>query len=101
MYFETQHRNGIGELHHIFGSKHKVKVLKEAGIDKCGEWLVIMIPRTVHIDIKSHGFEYERGVFLAQQREYFNFYHKESPMPKEVIRYMELIKNKQELIREL
>ena len=32
MYYETQGDKGLGELHHIWGSKENFKLLKEAGI---------------------------------------------------------------------
>jgi len=99
MYFETQHHNGIGELHHLFGSKAKFKLLSEAGIDKGGEWLIIMIPKTVHDDIKEYGFEYERGTFLSQQREYQSFFGKPSPIPEEVIEYMKLLPSKHAILK--
>jgi len=99
MYFETQSHNGIGELHHIWGSKMKCKLLSEAGIDKPGEWLVIMLPKTVHDNIKSYTFEEEREYFMAQQREYFQFYHKESPVPEEVVKYYKMLNSKQQVIR--
>ncbi len=86
-YFETQMHLGVGELHHIFGSKEKFKLLKEAGIEKAGEWFVIMIPKTVHDDIKNYSFEAERGLFMQQRRDYKNFFNKETPVPVEIFMY--------------
>jgi len=86
-YFETQMQHGVGELHHIFGSKEKFKLLKEAGIEKAGEWFVIMLPKTVHDDIKSYSFEGERALFFGQKLDYKYFFGKESPIPREVFDY--------------
>ena len=86
-YYETQMHNGTGELHHIFGSKEKFKLLKEAGVEKAGEWFVVMIPKTVHDDIKHYSFDSERGMFTKQRRDYKNYFGKETPVPVEVFMY--------------
>ena len=59
MFWETE--GGGGELHHVFGSKWKRK-----GFDKAGEWIVILLHREVHQNIKQYSFEAERGLFLEQ-----------------------------------
>jgi hypothetical protein len=79
--------NGIAELHHVFGSKEKFKLLKEAGVAKPGEWFVILLPKDVHDTIKDYSFEAERGMFFQQQREYQRFFDKPSPVPDEIVRY--------------
>jgi hypothetical protein len=75
------------EIHHIFGSKEKFKLLKEAGIDKPGEWFVIMLPKDVHDSIKEYSFEAERARFFQQQRDYLRHFGEPSPVPDDVIRY--------------
>lgn len=85
MHFEKS--RGLGELHHIFGSKEKFKLLKEAGIDKPGEWFVIMLPKDVHDSIKEYSFEAERAMFFQQQRDYLRHFGEPSPVPDDVIRY--------------
>lgn len=87
MYFETRMHEGIGELHHIFGSKEKFKLLKEAGVEKAGEWFVIMLPKSVHDTIKDYSFEGERSMFFEQQRNYLRHFGKDSPVPDDVVRY--------------
>jgi hypothetical protein len=99
MYFYTKMHNGTGELHHIFGSKEKFKLLKEAGVDKPGEWLVIMIPRSVHLDIKNYSFEAERAMFLEQKREYEKYFGKEYPVPVDCIRYYNQMLSKQHRLK--
>ena len=94
MYFYTQMHEGVGELHHIFGSKEPFKLLSEAGIAKAGEWFVVMIPKVVHDNIKQYSFEAERGMFLQQQRDYARYFNKPSPVPEEVIRYYEAMLSK-------
>jgi hypothetical protein len=85
MHFEMN--RGIGELHHIFGSKEKFKLLKEAEIAKPGEWFVIMLEKDVHDNIKEYSFESERAMFFQQQRDYKRHFGKDSPVPDDVIRY--------------
>lgn len=92
MFFYTV--GGSGELHHIFGSKEKFKLLTEAGIDKAGEWFVIMLPKYVHDDIKSYSFEAERGMFLQQERDYARYFGKISPIPEQVITYYQQMLSK-------
>jgi len=75
------------ELHHVFGSKFKAKLLKECGIDKPGEWFVIMLSKDDHDSIGKFTFESERGLFLQQQRDYARYFEKKSPVPNEVIDY--------------
>lgn len=75
------------EIHHIFGSKEKFKLLKEAGIDKPGEWFVIAMTPKDHADIKNYSFEGERAMFIQQQRDYEKYFGHPSPVPKEVIQY--------------
>ncbi len=85
MFFETQ--GGGGELHHIFGSKEKFKLLKEAGIKKAGEWFVILLHKSIHDDIKKYSFDAERGMFFQQVRQYESFFNKKCPVPDEIIVY--------------
>lgn len=95
MYAFTQwKKDGTGELHHIFGSKAKFKLLKEAGIKKEGEWFVVMIPKRDHDMIGGFSFEAERGWFLKQQQDYEEYYGRKSPMPDLVITYYKLLKGK-------
>jgi len=99
MYFYTQMHNGVGELHHIFGSKYKAKALKEEGIERPGEWLVMMIPKKDHDAIDQFSFEAERGMFLEQQREYQKYFGEPSPVPQIVIDYFKTMKSKQDVVR--
>jgi hypothetical protein len=99
MYFDTQMHNGIGELHHIFGSKEKFKLLKEADVARPGEWFVIMIPKKIHDDIDNYSFESERGMFFKQQRDYLRFFEKPSPMPDHVINYYTQMLSKQHRLK--
>ncbi len=88
MYADTQYgRRGVGELHHIFGSKEKFKLLKESGVNKPGEWFVVFIPRTVHSDIKSYSFEEERSMFFNQGLDYIDYFGKDWPVPNSCLRY--------------
>ena len=100
MYEETTLTDkGVGELHHIWGSKANFKLLSEAGIDKPGEWFVEMIPKTVHDNIKAFSFDYQREVFFAQQRDYQRYFDKPSPMPKECLIYLEALLSKQYILK--
>lgn len=99
MYYETQGDKGLGELHHIWGSKENFKLLKEAGIVKPGEWFVEMIPKTTHDNIKSFSFEYQKDVFLAQQRDYHRFFDRPSPVPAECLTYITALLSKQYILK--
>ena len=93
-YFYTQMHNGVGELHHIFGSKANFKLLQEEDIDRAGEWFVIMIPKTVHDDIKNYSFEAERGLFLDQRRKFERYFSTPIPVPEKCFEYYEKLTSK-------
>lgn len=99
MYSHTKIQHGIGELHHIFGSKAKFKLLKEAGVKKPGEWFVIMIPKKVHDDIDHYTFDDERNMFLQQKEDYEKYYEKDCPIPEECYTYYNAMLSKQHILK--
>jgi hypothetical protein len=64
-----------------------------------GEWFVIMLPKTVHDDIKNYSFDAERGMFLKQQRDYEKYFDKESPVPSVVIEFYKKMLSKHHCIK--
>ena len=94
-------KKDIAELHHVFGQSYSPQVLKDFDIMKAGEWLVIMLPRTIHVNIKKYAFEVERDMFLIQQKDYENHFGKPSPVPEKVVQYYEALLSKQFIVREL
>jgi len=99
MYYERSSARGVGELHHIWGSKAKFKLLSEAGIDKAGEWFVVMLPKSDHDNINNWTFEEERGLFMYQQRAYAHHFNKPSPVPKLVSTYYQALLSKQYILK--
>ncbi len=96
--FNSLH-GGRCEIHHIFGAQTKFKLLKEAGIKKAGEWFVIALHPDVHKDIDNYSFESERGLFLQQKRDYEKYFEKESPVPKEIFDYYNLMTSKHQGVK--
>lgn len=88
-----------GQLHHIWGSKEKFKLLKESGINRPGEWLVIFLPLEVHEQIDSYSFDQERQMFLNQQEEYSFYFGEKSPVPEVVIDYYKQLLSKRQVIK--
>jgi hypothetical protein len=78
---------GECEIHHIFGSKTKFKLLSEAGIKNAGEWFVIAMSKECHADINDFNFEEERELFMKQQQDYLKHFGETSPVPQEVVDY--------------
>ena len=91
---ELREMFGIGELHHIFGSKRKFK-----GYGQVGEWLVIMLSKEMHADISEFSFEQEKKMFFNQQAQYEACYGKPSPVPKVVADIYQSMKHKQEVVK--
>ena len=87
------------EIHHVFGSKFKAKLLKEAGVDKAGEWLVIAMHPEDHAAINDYSFEGERALFLEQKRNYENYFKKPIPVPEEVFTYYSLMTSKHQGVK--
>jgi hypothetical protein len=91
---ELREMFGIGELHHIFGSKRKFK-----GHGQVGEWIVIMLSHEMHADINEFSFEQEKEMFFNQQAQYEVYYGKPSPVPKVVADIYAAMKHKQEVVK--
>jgi len=97
MYYEKY--GGRGELHHVFGSKERFKLLKEAFVDKPGEWFVILLTPEDHRDIKLFSFDGEKGMFFKQKRDYEKFFEKPYPVPEKAMLYYQAMDYKQHRFR--
>ena len=85
---------GNGELHYIVGSKRNIYKYERAG-----EWLVLLIHKESHDNIKKLGFQWEQKKFKEQKNYYENYFGKPYPVPEGLFRSFTEMKTKQQVMK--